>query len=191
MTGAVGRGSWQGRRRLAGAGAGGSTCGFPPVRSGDGPIAGGSAASRARLAVAPQPLTPTALTGSGKRMNEQEETMSYALPSRPLAVQAKALAAAGCCIRLVASVKAPFRSIADQAIRSASSVPANIAEGHGRFGRDRLYHYRIAYGSAKEVDVHIRLLVDAGVVQPNRAAEALRSFDEVRAMLWRLACPKA
>ncbi len=116
--------------------------------------------------------------------------MSHALPSKPLAVQTKALEAAALSIGLAAKVKAPLKSIADQLIRSASSVPANIAEGHGRFGRDRCYHYGIAYGSAKEVDVHLRLLLAAGVVQPSGASEALRRFDEVRAMLWRLMHPR-
>ncbi len=115
--------------------------------------------------------------------------MSHALPTRPLAVQAKALEAAGLSIRLAARVKAPFKPIADQLIRSASSVPANIAEGHGRFGRDRLYLYRIAYGSAKEVDVHLQLLLQANPLVRSVAAEALRRFDEVRAMLWPLTHP--
>jgi four helix bundle protein len=153
-------------------------------------IAGGAVASRAGLTVAPRPLTPTALTGLGMGMNEQEETMSHALPSKPLAVQTKALAAAGLSLGLAAEVKAPLRSVADQLIRSASSVPANIAEGHGRFGRDRGYHYRIAYGSAKEVEVHVQLLVAAGVVESAGASEVLRRFDEVRAMLWRLMNPR-
>ncbi len=123
-------------------------------------------------------------------MNEKEETMSHALSTKPLAVQAKALAAAGLSIRLAARVKAPFSTIADQLIRSASSVPANIAEGHGRFGRDRTYHYRIAYGSAKEVDVHLRLLRQAQAVNSTGVEEALARFDEVRAMLWPLLHPR-
>ena len=35
------------------------------------------------------------------------------------------------------------KSIADQVIRSASSVPADFAEGQGRAGRDRLNSSRI------------------------------------------------
>jgi four helix bundle protein len=35
-------------------------------------------------------------------------------------------------------------------------VPANLAEGHGWSGRDRLHFWRIAYASAKEVDSHLR-----------------------------------
>ncbi len=116
--------------------------------------------------------------------------MFHAHSSRPLAVQTKALEAAGLSIGLASEVKAPLKSIADQLIRSASSVPANIAEGHGRFGRDRGYHYRIAYGSAKEVEVHVRLLLGAGVVRRPEAADVLHRFDEVRAMLWRLMHPR-
>ena len=38
------------------------------------------------------------------------------------------------------------RSLADQLRRAVASVPANLAEGSGRVGRDRLHHYRIALG---------------------------------------------
>ena len=48
------------------------------------------------------------------------------------------------------------------------------------------YHGRVAYGSAKDVDTHLRLLVHAGVVSPARARAALDLFDDVRAMTWRL-----
>ncbi len=116
--------------------------------------------------------------------------MSHTPPTKPLVVQSKALAAAGLCIRLASHVKAPLKAIVDQVIRAASSVPANIAEGHGRLGRDRVYHYRIAYGSAKEVDTHLRLLLDAGAIDITGATEALRCFDEVRAMLWPLMHPR-
>ena len=89
----------------------------------------------------------------------------------------KATTAAGIAISLVIRIPAPLKPIADQIIRSASSVPANLAEGAGRSGRDRLHHWRIAYGSAKEVDT-------------DRAASALQLFDDVRAMTWRLLHPK-
>jgi len=102
----------------------------------------------------------------------------------------KATTAAGIAISLAMRVPAPLKPIADQVIRSASSVPANIAEGSGRSGRDRLYHYRIAYGSAKEVDTHLRLLVGVGGVDASRAESAINLFDDVRAMTWRLLHPK-
>ncbi len=98
----------------------------------------------------------------------------------------KALEAAGIAIRLAMRVPAPLRPIADQVIRSASSVPANLAEGRGRTGRDRLHFYRIAYSSAKEVDSHLRLLALARVVEAKIAEKTLADFDHVRAMIWRL-----
>ena len=119
-------------------------------------------------------------------MNDPEVTMSNALTNTNLIAHEKALEAAGIAITLVMRVPAPLKSVADQAIRSASSVPANLAEGHGRTGRDRLHFWRIAYASAKEVDSHLRLLAQAGVVSRSRTEDALSTFDEVRAMTWRL-----
>ena len=103
-----------------------------------------------------------------------------------LIAHSKALEAAGTAIKLVMRVPAPLKPIADQVIRSASSVPANLAEGHGRAGRDRLHFWRIAYASAKEVDSHLRLLASAGAINTKRAHDVLDAFDQVRAMTWRL-----
>ena len=122
-------------------------------------------------------------------MNDPEVTMSKAVTNTNLAALEKALEAAGVAIKLVMRVPAPLKSIADQVIRSASSVPANLAEGHGRFGRDRQHHWRIAYASAKEVDSHLRLLATAGAVNGIGAENALETFDQVRAMTWRLLNP--
>jgi four helix bundle protein len=123
-------------------------------------------------------------------MNDPEVIMLVDAQYTGFAVHSKALEAAGIALRLVSQVPAPFKSLADQVIRSASSVPANLAEGHGRSGRDRLHHWRIAYGSAKEVDSHLRLLVHARAVDVDGATTALGLFDEVRAMTWRLLHPK-
>ena len=101
----------------------------------------------------------------------------------------KAINAAAIAISLAMRVPAPLKPIADQLIRSASSVPANIAEGAGRSGRDRLHHWRIAYGSAKEVDTHLRLLVGTGSINTSRAEAAIHLFDDVRAITWRLLHP--
>ena len=100
-----------------------------------------------------------------------------------------ALEAAGLALALVGNVPAPLKCLADQVIRSASSVPANLSEGQGRAGRDRLHHWRIAYASALEVDSHLRLLVSAGAIEASRAGVALGLFDQVRAMTWRLLHP--
>jgi len=84
--------------------------------------------------------------------------MNEALPETGLLAHSTALEAAGIALALALRVPTPLKSIADQVIRSASSVPANLSEGHGRIGRDRMHHWRIAYASAKETDSHLRLL---------------------------------
>ena len=123
-------------------------------------------------------------------MNHSEVTMNNALPNGNLIVTERAIDAADAAISLVRRVPAPLKSLADQVIRSAASVPANLSEGHGRTGRDRIHHWRIAFASAKEVDTHIRLLARTSSVDKRRAAEVLDLFDQVRAMTWRLLHPK-
>jgi four helix bundle protein len=49
--------------------------------------------------------------------------------------------------------------------------------------------WRIAYASAKEVDTHLKLLLQAGVINVSKATRAIETFDEVRAMTWRLLNP--
>ncbi|MEE4272666.1 MAG: four helix bundle protein [Thermoanaerobaculales bacterium] len=115
--------------------------------------------------------------------------MNNALPNSNLIATEKAVEAAANAIALARKVPAPLKSIADQVIRSASSVPANLAEGHGRFGRDRAHHWRIAYASAKEVDVHLRVLCLSGAVPLGKAMTTLHLFDEVRAITWKLLHP--
>jgi four helix bundle protein len=84
-----------------------------------------------------------------------------------------------------------LRSNADQAIRAAASVPANLAEGHGRIGRDRTHLWRIAFASVREDDTHLQLLTRAGVISRAGADRAMNLFDEVRAMTWRLINPRS
>jgi len=122
-------------------------------------------------------------------MNDPEVTM-LAAPSNQLIALTTALEAAGEALAIARRVPAPLTSLADQVVRSATSVAANLSEGHGRSGRDRSQLWRIAYASAKEVDTHLRLLVGAGAVDPGRARSALELFDEVRAMTWRLLHPR-
>jgi hypothetical protein len=53
-----------------------------------------------------------------------------------LMAHGKALEAAGTAIKLVMRVPAPMKPVADQVIRSASSVPANLAKGHVKVALD-------------------------------------------------------
>jgi four helix bundle protein len=122
-------------------------------------------------------------------MNDPEVAMLDANSEPGLAAHREALEAAGAAIKLVMRLPAPLKPIGDQVIRSASSVAANLAEGHGRSGRDRLHLWRIAYASAKEVDSHLRLLAATGAVNRSASQTAIDGFDRVRAMTWRLLHP--
>jgi len=122
-------------------------------------------------------------------MNDPEVTMLEP-PANQLIALTTALEAAGIALAIARRVPAPLKSLADQVVRSATSVAANLSEGHGRSGRDRLHHWRIAYASAKEVDTHLRLLAGAGAIDVKRARSALDLFDQVRAMTWRLLHPR-
>ncbi len=119
-------------------------------------------------------------------MNTTTSTPLRPLPRNRLLAHDLALEAAGQALALVAALSGPYRSLADQVIRAAASVPANLAEGEGRRGRDRRRFYRIAYASAREVDSHLRLLAGAGAVDPAETAEVLALLDRVRALTWRL-----
>ena len=79
--------------------------------------------------------------------------------------------------------------MADQAIRAVASVVLNLAEGQGRRGRDRMHHWRIAYGSALEAGSAVNLLGEAGCLDRVQAAVALDLLDRVPAMTWRLLHP--
>jgi len=122
-------------------------------------------------------------------MNDPEVTMRLSDPN-PFVALTVALEAAGLAIALVRRVPPPLKSIVDQVVRAASSVPPNLSEGHGRAGRDRAHHWRIAYASAKEVDSHLRLLVTANAIDNEHATRALELFDRVRAMTWRMLHPR-
>jgi len=94
-------------------------------------------------------------------------------------------------LRLVRQAPPVFRALTDQTVRAVSSVPLNLAEGAGRRGRDRLHHWRIAYGSALEARTALELLVATGSVDAEAAAEAWDLLDRVAAMAWRLVHPRS
>jgi four helix bundle protein len=105
-------------------------------------------------------------------------------------VQTVAEEAAGRTIRLVTDVGPRVRSYADQVVRASGSVALNLAEGHGRLGRDKRYHYSVAYASAQEASAALRILVAAQAVDPEEAGTVMALLDRVRAMSWRLVHPR-
>lgn len=76
--------------------------------------------------------------------------------------------------------------LGNQLVRSTSSVPLNIAEGAGRFGRDRLQHYRIAYGSCQEAKTTVEILVLAGHLDRETGRRWWADLHRVGGMLWGL-----
>jgi four helix bundle protein len=93
-------------------------------------------------------------------------------------------------LRLVRQAPPRLRALSDQTVRAVTSVPFNLAEGAGRRGRDRLHHWRIAYGSALETRTALELLVASGTVDSEAAAIADDLLDRVAAMAWRLLPPR-
>jgi four helix bundle protein len=68
--------------------------------------------------------------------------------------------------------------------RAAASIPANVAEGHGRENTQSFIQYlRIAQGSLKELETHLMLAERVGVVGRNGTNELIRQCDALGKML--------
>jgi len=68
--------------------------------------------------------------------------------------------------------------------RSATSVPANIAEGHGRETPGAFVQFlRTAQGSLKELETHILLSTRVGLLQKPSSAQLMAQCDELGRML--------
>jgi hypothetical protein len=68
----------------------------------------------------------------------------------------------------------------------AASAALNLAEGNGRSGQDRVQHFRIALGSAREAASGARILAAAGKLGRADADELLGLQGRVAAMTFRL-----
>ena len=78
--------------------------------------------------------------------------------------------------------------VAGQIIRSASSIGANIAEGHGRFTTGaNANHLLIARGSATETDSWLDMLRRMNLISPEAESNLCGRADEVTAMLTSMA----
>jgi four helix bundle protein len=68
--------------------------------------------------------------------------------------------------------------------RSSSSIAANLAEGCGRAGDAEFSRFcGIAMGSASELDYHLLLARDLGLIKGTDHAALAAQLDEVKAML--------
>lgn len=74
--------------------------------------------------------------------------------------------------------------LTSQIRRAAISIPANIAEGHGRLHRgDYLRSLSVAIGSVKELETELLLAQQLGYVTAQDTRRATDSADEVGRML--------
>jgi len=74
--------------------------------------------------------------------------------------------------------------LVSQMRRASSSIPANIAEGCGKFSQTDLARYlNIALGSANEVDYFLTLSRDLDYINQNQFEELEKLINEIKAML--------
>jgi four helix bundle protein len=74
--------------------------------------------------------------------------------------------------------------LTSQVRRAAASVPANIAEGRGRYGKAEFGRFlQIALGSACELDYHLLLARDLTYLPYDEHRQLGNDLDEIRAML--------
>jgi four helix bundle protein len=92
------------------------------------------------------------------------------------------------CYRVAKLLPASERyTMTSQFLRAAISVPANIAEGHGRMSKgDFARHLTIARGSLAELDTLLAAIPQVGLLPDARLARACSLADEVGRMLWSL-----
>jgi len=76
--------------------------------------------------------------------------------------------------------------MAKQLRRARTSVPLNIREGNRRRGKDRVYLWNVAAGSADEIVGCLLTAEAAGYVEASAITQSLELADRVLAMLHRL-----
>ena len=74
--------------------------------------------------------------------------------------------------------------IASQIRRAAVSVPANIAEGFGRWHRkEYAHHLRMAAGSVAELETHLSIALRLKYMEKVRTEALLRRAEEIGKMI--------
>ena len=75
-------------------------------------------------------------------------------------------------------------ALANQVIRSAASIPANIAEGYGRFAEGAYRnHLSIARGSLFETQTWLDIMTDSGYLPASKVEPIQAQCDEVGRLL--------
>jgi four helix bundle protein len=80
--------------------------------------------------------------------------------------------------------KSETYGISSQLQRAVTSVPANIAEGHGRsHTKEFLRHLSVAYGSLMEVETHLQIAARLNYLDANSLQSLLERASEIGRML--------
>jgi four helix bundle protein len=92
------------------------------------------------------------------------------------------------CYKLSARFPADERfGLTSQIRRAATSVPANIAEGYGRWNsRDFARFLAIASGSLRELETHLIIATRLDYLPTSSAQPALRMIDRLSKMIYRM-----
>ena len=107
---------------------------------------------------------------------------------KELKVWQKAHALALAVNRVASASRAPaYTSLRAQMVRAAMSIDTNIAEGRGKHSDKELVRYlRISAGSASELESHLIMARDVGLIDPDASVRLLEQLIEVRKMLFGL-----
>ncbi len=73
--------------------------------------------------------------------------------------------------------------LTSQMRKAAVSVPSNIAEGHGRGGKDFCRFLNIAYGSLLELETHIEISLRLGYLSETDTQSLFERTSQVGRML--------
>ena len=104
---------------------------------------------------------------------------------RDLRVWQDSMTLAAECYQLTRSFpKEEMFGFTSQIRRSAASIPANIAEGHGRENTQSFIQYlRIAQGSLKELETHWLLAERVGLVEKGDIEQVIRQCESLGKMV--------
>ena len=77
-----------------------------------------------------------------------------------------------------------YSGLKAQLLRAAGSIPANIVEGTGAASRKEFARYLdISIKSTSEVEYHLQLALDYGILRPNRWRDLSDEVVQIRRML--------
>ena len=83
--------------------------------------------------------------------------------------------------------KTGYRSLREQVIAAAESIPFNIAEGCGASSQKEFARFLdISIKSACELEAELQLVLDYGIVAERAVVSCADEVEQIRRMLWAL-----